>query len=80
MGGRRKQSWEAEEINHGRQREGGTWVGEGKGGKKGNMIRYWRGEQEKSPGGQQNEWEYASLGVGEQGQGSSWRQWGGRMG
>jgi hypothetical protein len=47
--------------NHGRQREGGTWVGKKRGKEKGGKIRY--GErQERRPDGQKNEWKYAAVG------------------
>jgi hypothetical protein len=44
------------------QRKGETEVGEEQEGERGNMIRYWRGEQEKSPEDQQNEWKQATFG------------------
>jgi hypothetical protein len=52
LGRRRRQSQEAER---------GTWVGEGRGRRKGERDQV-SGGQEKSPEGQQNEWKYEILG------------------
>jgi hypothetical protein len=44
---------EEEQNNHRRQREGGTWVGEGRRREKGSMIKYGKGQ--RSTEGQKNE-------------------------
>lgn len=72
-------SWEGEESNHGRQREGGkegSGCDRGRGGEKRNkirycMVRFWRREQETRPEGQQKEWKYATLGCPRVGMGVS---------
>jgi hypothetical protein len=48
------------------QREGGTWVEEGTGRGKCNIIRYWGGERNCSTEGQEKEWKWAS---------SEYRRW-----
>jgi hypothetical protein len=40
--------WEGEENNHWRQREGGNLLGERRGGKKGNRIRYGGGNSREA--------------------------------
>jgi hypothetical protein len=50
-------TWEGEEINHRRQREGEASMG---GGGRGNMIMYGSVEQQRSPEGQQKELKQAT--------------------
>ena len=52
---------EWEENNHGRQKEGGIFVGEGRGRENGSRITYGV-RKERDTEGQENEWKYAASG------------------
>jgi hypothetical protein len=54
-------TWEGEESNNRRQREGKIWMGEGRGREKEEHDQVWGGRKERSPEDQQNEWKYTTL-------------------
>ena len=50
-----------QQNNQGRQREGRTWVGEGRGGVKGEQDQVWGMGQERSSEGKENKWKYETA-------------------